>query len=365
VRIDQFLPNFAPHDAIGNHVLQARHALRQAGFASDIWAEHLHDSLRHEARPYQAYPGCSAKADVLMYHASTHSQMAYFLAARPEPLVLDYHNITPSQFFARWEPVAATSMDRARDELRLLAPVTQLALADSAFNETELIDVGYRPTAVSPLLVDFGQYQSPPDPRALTRLERRRAGGGAWWLFVGRLAPNKCQHDVIGAFAAYRHLFDARARLTLVGGVTSRLYFRSLQRLVGELGLDESVELVDSVPFGELLTYYQVADVFVCLSEHEGFCIPIMEAMHFGVPVVAFAAAAVPDTVGGAGVLLDDKDPVMVACAVDKVLSDKPLRVALAEAGRGRVENFSLDRTSKQMVETLAEFGGSLGSGGV
>jgi glycosyltransferase involved in cell wall biosynthesis len=359
VRIDQFLPTFAAHDAIGTHVLQARRALRHAGFESDIWAEDVHPPLQREAGDYRTYPPApSSRADVILYHASTDSSMVSVLAARREALVIDYHNITPARYFARWEPVAAASMERARAELRQLAPVTVLALADSPFNQAELVEVGYRRTSVSPLLVDYQRYDGPADARALVRLERRRASGGARWLFVGRLAPNKCQHDVIGAFAAYRRLFDARARLTLVGGMTSRLYFRSLRRLAEELDLGDSIELVDAVPFGELLAYYRTSDIFVCLSEHEGFCIPIVEALHLGLPVVAFRAAAVPDTVAGGGVLIDDKDPLMVACAVDRVLSDATLRAALIRAGRSRADDFSLDKTSKLLVEPLSELAG-------
>jgi L-malate glycosyltransferase len=357
LRIDQFLPSFAPSDAIGNHALQTRRALRQAGFESDIWAEEIHGGVRHEARPYLEYAsGGRSRADALLYHASTHSAMADFIGSRPEPVLIDYHNITPSRFFARWEPRVAAAMDEARVELRGLAAVTELAVADSPYNEAELVEIGYRRTAVCPLLVDFDAFDAPPDPRAMTRIERRRAKGGSRWLFVGRVSPNKCQHELIGAFAAYRRLFDPRAHLTLVGGMTSRLYYRALYRLVAELDLNGSVEIVDSVPFGDLLAYYRTADAFVCLSEHEGFCIPVMEAMHLGVPVIAYAAAALPDTVAGGGILLADKDPLVVACAVERILSDVKLRDGLVDSGRIRVEEFTLARTSKSMVETLGDF---------
>jgi glycosyltransferase involved in cell wall biosynthesis len=126
--------------------------------------------------------------------------------------------------------------------------------------------------------------------------------------------------------------------------------------LCDELELGDSVKLRDAVSFGELLAYYRSSDVLVCLSEHEGFCIPIVEAMHLRLPVVAYAAAAVPGTMAGAGVLLDDKDPLVVACAVDRVLSDAGLRAELIDAGRSRAEDFSLDKTAKQLVEALADF---------
>jgi len=356
VRIDQFLPSFVPHDAIGNHVLQVRRVLRDSGVDSEIWAEHIHPALAREARPYPEFAdsGIGRGEAILVYHASTHSPMAAFLGARPERLVVDYHNITPARFFARWEPVAASSMELARMELGELTPRVELGLADSGFNEAELVELGYRRTAVQPLLIDFADYDIEPKAQTMARLGRARRGGGARWLFVGRLAPNKCQHDVIGAFAAYRRIYDPAAHLTLIGGVTAQLYLRALQGLVAELELGDSVEVLPGCPFDELVARYRTADVFVCLSEHEGFCVPILEAMHFDVPVVAYRAAAVPDTVAGAGVLLDDKDPLVVASAVDRVLTDNPLRSELAKAGRERVEEHSLPTTSKRLLATVS-----------
>jgi glycosyltransferase involved in cell wall biosynthesis len=351
-RIDQFLPGFAPHDAIGSNALQIRRVLRDAGIASDIWAEDIHAPMHDHARPYTEY-GAAPRADALLYHASTGSDMANYLEERPERLLIEYHNITPASYFARWEPVAAAAMTEARQQLRQLAPRVDLGLAVSSFNETELVEMGYHPTAVVPLLVDFDEYDDAPAARTLARLERTRARSGARWLFVGRVAPNKCQHDIIGALAAYRHLFDPKATLTLVGGMTSRLYFRSLEKLATELDVRDAVEFTDGVSFGDLLAYYRAADIFVCLSEHEGVGVPLLEAMHFGVPVIAGAAAALPETVSDAGVLLADKDPAVVACAVNRVLTDAPLRGSLLEAGRARVEEYSLARTGKRFLDTI------------
>lgn len=353
MRIDQFLPTFTADDAIGNHVLRSREVLQQAGFESRIWAEEIFGQLHHQARSYLDY---SSGADVLLYHASTHSGMAEFLLTRPEPLLVYYHNITPPEYFARWEPQAAMSMKAARVELRELGGVTQLAMAPSHYSEQELINVGYRATALTPLLIDFADYQRRPNSRAMTRLRKQRERGGAHWLFVGRLAPNKCQHDIIGAFAVYRQLFDPKARLTLIGGVTSDLYYRALRRLVVELEIEGNVEMLGSVPFDELLAYYRTCDVFVCLSEHEGFCVPIVEAMHFGLPVIGYSAAAVPEAIGDAGLLLRDKDPLMVACAVDRVLADAAVRSRLVKAGQSRVEQLSLPRTSRALLSSLSPF---------
>lgn len=353
MRIDQYLPGFAPHDAIGNHTLQTRRVLREAGYESDIWAEFILPPLGREAKPYLEDPRRPGEERVLLYQSSTSSPMASWLQARAEEgeaLIGHYHNITPAQYFARWEPAIANAMEDARRELAMLAPHIPFSFADSGYNAAELVDYGYKETVVCPLLVDLEEYHRPPDPTTLDRLRRRREQSGAHWLFVGRVAPNKCQHDVIGAFAVYRRVFDPGARLTLVGGATSPHYLRALERMVGELELGDSVEVLGGLSDAELLAHWAVTDVFVCLSEHEGFCVPLMEAMELGVPVVAYAAAAVPETLGGAGVLLDDKDPLTVATAVDELCRPGPARDHLVTAGWERAAVFSLANTSKQLL---------------
>jgi glycosyltransferase involved in cell wall biosynthesis len=356
VRIDQFLPGFAKYDAIGNHALQLRRVLRQAGYTSDIFGEVIDPRLGREGRHYLDCPQEPDPDRLLLYHASTDSRMVDWLqtaAGRGQRIAVDYHNVTPSRYYARWEPPAAQSMYRARQEVASLASVAGLAVADSAYNEAELITWGYHPTAVCHLLVDLDAYHREPDPKTLRRLRRLRDRGGHRWLFVGRMAPNKCQHDVIAAFAVYRRLYDPLAELTLVGGGTSPRYRRALEQMAAELELGDSVVWREALPFPQLLAYFATADLFVCLSEHEGFCVPILEAMELGVPVIAYRAAAVTDTVDKAGVLLDDKDPLTVASAANQVMADENRRLALVEAGRHRAADFALDLTSKQFLDTI------------
>ena len=358
--IHQFLPTFAGGDAIGNHVLRTQRILRAAGFESDIYADDAHAAVRKHCRPYQEF-SVPAGADPpwLLYHLSTGSPMAAFLAERADdfPLAVYYHNITPAEFFERWEPGAAESVRSARGQLRKLASSVRLAMANSAWSAGELRAEGYPDPAVVPVLVDFDEYSAAPDETTLTRLGRAAAGGGAQWLFVGRLAPNKCQHDVIGAFAAYRAVYDPAARLTLVGGKTSALYHRALEQLGRELDLGDALDLADTVSFPELLAHYRSASVFVCASEHEGFCVPLVEAMHFGIPVVASAASAIPETVGDAALLVDDKDPMVMAAAVHRVMTDAAVRDRLVAAGRARAGHYAMDRTGQLLLDVLAGAG--------
>jgi glycosyltransferase involved in cell wall biosynthesis len=355
-RVEQFVPSYVPHDAISNHVRQLRRALREAGHETEVFYEFVAPGLADDGRPYLESDPAPDPDRLILYHASTDSAMAPWLvsvSARGQVVAVDYHNITPARYFALWEPTAARSMERARQQLAALVPAASAAVADSPYNEQELIALGHPATAVAPLLFDLSEYHQDPDPAALARL--RGKGSGPLLLFVGRLAPNKCQHDVIAAFAAYRRLFAPGARLALVGGATSPRYMRSLEAMISELDLDGSVELAGSAPFPELLAYYRAADLFVCLSEHEGFCIPVIEAMELEVPVLAYRAAALTDTVGEAGVLVEDKDPLTVAVAMNEVLSEGGRRAGLIEAGRRRAAEFDLALTAPLFLATLAD----------
>ena len=350
-RIDQLVPTFARHDAIGNHVLQLRTLLRGAGYESDIYYEHIDPRLADQARPYLE---CDPKAQadrLLLYHASTHSELTGWLietADGGQPIVVDYHNITPSEYFASWEPEAARSMQLGRQQLVELAPHLAAGVADSEFNAAELIDFGVPGSVACPIILDLEEYHAPPDPQPEARLSQHTL-----WLFVGRIAPNKCQHDVIAAFAAYRRLYAPGSRLALVGSATSGRYLAALERLAADLGIGDAVDFVGSAPFPELLAYFAQADVFVCLSEHEGFCVPVVEAMELGLPVVAYSAAAVTETVADAGVLLEDKDPLVVAHSVDQLLSDDAARETVVASGRRRAASFSLPVSSERWLEEL------------
>ncbi|MHB1930413.1 MAG: glycosyltransferase, partial [Acidimicrobiales bacterium] len=369
MRVDQLLPVLGVHDAIGAHVLQTRSALRGAGYESDLYADVVDESLAGEVLPWLDGPGRVSPERMVLYHASTHTPLAAWLEHRGrlgEQVVTYYHNVTPARYFERWLPEAAAEMRLARQELAALAPVTSLGLAVSGFNERELVDAGYGATAMAPLLVDLDRYHEEADQRTLGRLRRRRERGGAEWLFVGRIAPNKCQHDVVAAFAVYRRLVDHRARLTLVGGATAPRYLTALRDMAEELAVADAVDVRSGLAHAELLAHYGTADVFVCLSEHEGFCVPLLEAMEVGLPVVAFAAAAVPETVGDAAVLLTAKDPVGVASVVAALLGDGRRRAALVEAGRRRARNYDLAATSATLlaaIEGVASGGEAEGGG--
>ncbi|MGH9283265.1 MAG: glycosyltransferase family 4 protein, partial [Acidimicrobiales bacterium] len=226
--------------------------------------------------------------------------------------------------------------------------VTELALGVSEFNRRELETAGFPRTGVLPILVDWEQYGHPP-----VRALEEAYGRGTTLLFVGRLAPNKRVEDLVKVYYFYRRL-DPDSRLIVVGSaVDTETYLAGCQKLCAELGLLDHVVFAGAVSQAELCTYYRLASAYLCLSEHEGFCIPLLEAMGCDVPVVAFASSAVPGTLGDGGVLLTSKRPATVAAAVDRVLSDEAVRKALVAAGAARLEVFSLERTRRRWVDVL------------
>jgi glycosyltransferase involved in cell wall biosynthesis len=340
--------------------MQVRALLRDMGFASEIFAGEARAEMAGEAHPYRRFGrgwrgGRQRERSWLLYQSSIGSPVGDFVAGRPEPKLVNFHNVTPSAYLEAWDPDVAQATALGYQQLVELAAETVLAIAVSQFNRGELAEAGFRSTAVAPPLIDLGSWRRDADGATVDRLAAARRAGGADLLFVGRIAPHKAQHDLIKALAAYRQAYDPKARLRLVGGVSSPAYQRALDRFVARLGLVEAVDMAGSLTDAELGAYYRSADVFVCCSEHEGFCVPLLEAMHHQLPIVAFGAAAVPETVGAAGVVLPAKGPALVAAAVHRIVDDAAVSAALLEAGRARLAELSLDRSRARFAAIVDE----------
>lgn len=352
MRADIFLPVLEP-GAVGNHSLALCDLLRGHGVDSDIWAREVHHTLVNRGGPLTNRPS-GRSDDLLIYQMAMGDDVADVVADLRGRLVVNHHNLTPPAFFDVWHPALAGGLARGEAQLASMAGRAVLAVADSAFNASDCERVGYRRVEVAPVLVDLDQLATV-DQAELDRLTATKRGTD--WLFVGRLCPNKAQHDLIVAFAAFRRAIDPAARLFLIGGATPTAYGTALTALVGDLGLEDAVVLTGSVSATGLAAYYRAADVFVSLSEHEGFCVPVLEAWQAGLPVVALAAAAVPETVGGAGLLLPSKrSPTFTASAVARVTGDAALRARLVAAGRARLaQHFALPVAQGRMWAVLSD----------
>lgn len=352
-RIDQVIPSLASRDAIGGHVLQLQDLLRSRGFQSDIFYGNATPDRVNRGFPVDRLGDHSPNGRVLLYQLSIGSGVADIFRERSERKFVNYHNITPADLLEAWMPEVGEEVRWGRAQMRDLAPVTDFAIADSEFNQRELRSTGYRSTATVPLLIDLNSFSGAADPVLSARLANQRSAGGADLLFVGKVSPHKGQHDLIKALATYRQLYDPKARLHLVGGAISDDYLTAIRKFADELDLLDAVDLPGSVTHEELIAYYGAADAFVCLSNHEGFCVPLLESMYHGIPIVAYQNTAVPETVDGAGLVLPDKDPARVAVAIDRVVRDDELRSVLAEGAKERVANFALPRVQAGFVSAL------------
>ena len=327
-RVHQLLAALSYGDAIGNEALAIRSHLRQAGYESDIFAEKVHPRMAHLARPLWEYPQVSAPETVCVFHFSIGSAAGRLIYHAPDRLVSIYHNITPAHWFLGFHPHLAGLCHHGRRELMAFAPRTELALGDSEFNRKELEAAGYRRTGVLPIVQDLGSYRRVPSPVVRSLY----ADGRTNILFVGRIIPNKKIDDLIRVFAVYQRYVNPRSRLLLVGDHRGHeRYYDRLVEMVRTLQLDEVV-FSGHVDEDDLVAYYSLADLFLCLSEHEGYCVPLVEAMLFGVPVVAYDAGAVRETLRGGGVLLGEKRPEVVAELLHRLATDPGLRGLVLES---------------------------------
>ncbi len=344
----------ASRDAIGVHTMTLTDALRRAGIDSDIYYGEVAPDVAGRGRPL-AQLGRAQKDRWLLYQSSIGSPVFEMMAARPEPKLVNYHNITPARLVEAWEPQVGYEASLGRSQLERLAADCPLAVADSAFNETELVAAGYEHTAVVSLLIDMTSTGAAPDRAVAARLAEAKAHGGADLLFVGKVAPHKAPHDLIKMLAVYRRLYDPQARLHLVGGFFGQYYRSALDAFVADAGLGDAVSMVGSVTPAAMEAYYQGADAFVCASDHEGFCVPIVEAMGRGLPVVAYGSTAVPETVGDAGIVLPNKEPLYFAAAVARVIEDRALRARLAAATARRVAHYAVGPASERFVALVSD----------
>lgn len=337
LRVQQFLPTLGYRDAIGNHTVRLRAALAELGVGGEIWPQIIPPEMdAYAAGPYPDYAERRARPgrDVLLYQASASSEeLKGFLLDRPEPKLLWYHNVTPARFFYPFDADAAFALARAREELGVLVHEVDGAVADSEFNAIELRELGVPDVRVAPPFLP-PDLDTPPHPGLADWLRRTRRGIDL--LFVGRIVPNKGYVHLLKLLATLRSEIDPHARLFCVGSWGPAAYMEYLYAVRDRLGL-QGVAFPGSVSPDRLAAHYREADLLVCLSEHEGFGLPLIEGMRAGLPVIGYDAGAVGGTLGGTGVLVRTLDPVVLAEVVGRVAGDAALREELVARQRDRV----------------------------
>lgn len=340
-RVHQALSGAGPYDAVSNQAQAWRTLLRDWGMEGDIYADAVDPRARSGVRPLRELDTDTGDLVVIRYSA-------YAPALRPLlglecRKLLVYHNVTPPRYFWNHHPGVAVACALGRDQLPRYARAVDVACADSHFNASELEAAGVADPRVVPILFDA------------ERLEARASepeGDGPLILVVGRLVPSK-RHDLaLRAFASYQRDLAPDARLVLVGEPLSPTYRLAVERWAGESGAG-SIRVAGGLPQPALNSLYERADVLLSTSEHEGFCVPLLEAFHFGLPVVARPAGAMPEIGGDAVLWVDDGSPGMAAQLLDLAVREGSLRSELARRGRRRVEQYSYAGTAARIREAV------------
>jgi glycosyltransferase involved in cell wall biosynthesis len=352
--IHQFVPMLHHGDAVGRHTFRLREVLVARGIDSRIYVELTDPETAGETQPYLVYEQQAAAGDILLYQFATASGIATWLTNRPETLVVNYHNVTPAELYAPWNNLMARHQVRARAQLRQLAPRASLGIAVSAFNEAELKEAGYARTAVVPPAALLPSTTTPPAAATQSDPAMTASRAGARWLMIGRMAPNKAIELGIMALLVARSHHDPGATLEVVGPSVVPDYTAALRRYSEELGLRGAVTFRGAVTDAEVAASMARSDVLVLSSLHEGFGVPILEAMGAGLPVVANRTGALPEVVGEAGLLVDATNPYELAGAVAAVLSDRSQRERLVQAGARQVASLDLGTAGDRAVDLVA-----------
>jgi glycosyltransferase involved in cell wall biosynthesis len=357
--LHQFTEGAYVGDAVSDQVFIIQRWLREMGFDSEVYSERIQPELADRVRPARDYRPESPESCGIHHHA-VGSNIADRLNDLALPQILIYHNITPPQFFAYADPIMAAQLTKGRRQLEEMRPRTLLALGDSGYNERELRELGYSPTGTLPIVLDESRYRVPVDAALAAECDAARP----LVLFVGRFAPNKRQEDLLKLHYCLRRLSPG-ARLVLAGNTSFEAYVEWQKQFACELGLDENaVHFAGHVSQGEMITYYRHADVYVSMSEHEGFGKPLIESMYFGLPVIAYASTAVPDTLGDAGILFHEKHYEALAELVNLVASDDALRRRVIARQTQRVKAFLEPQVRRQWEGYLRQIDLAAGGAG-
>ncbi len=353
--INQWVPAAHRGDAIGDSARRVRDLLRGMGRQSDLYALTIDEGLDRDVLRFDEES--ARRGDLTILHYALPSPMTAAFASLGGGRILQYHNVTPAAFFAPYDPALFRLAALGRRELATLAGSVDLALGDSEFNRRELAALGFERTGVFPIAVDTSRITRPVERPAL---ERILDDGLVNFLFVGRIAPNKRIEDLIRLAEQYKRNIDAYYRFVFVGryDVVPR-YYATIRALMAEYRLlNDRFIFTGPVPDEELAVYYRHAAVYLSMSEHEGFCVPLVEAMAADVPVLAYASTAVPDTLGGAGVQFFPKDLEYAAELLGALAFDDTLRAAVIAGQRRRLQDFGDARIARDLQAMVTRVSG-------
>lgn len=357
MKIIQLLPTISFGDAVGNDTIALKKIIAERGYKTEIYAENIDPKLPKGTAVHFTEICTLTNDDILIFHESVGTNLNYWIQDQKCRKVMIYHNITPPEFFVRYSDTSEDLCSKGYDEVKKLRETFDMVLAASDYNKQNLIDMGYTcPIHVLPILIPFEDYKKTP---SLKILSKYKDDGYTNIIFVGRIAPNKCQQDVIAAFNDYQRNFNQKSRLFIVGNPSGlENYDFRLKEYVKKLGT-QNVIFTGHCPFDEILAYYHLSDLFLCQSEHEGFCVPLVEAMFFNKPIVAYDSSAIGWTLGGSGFLMKEKNPLETAAVMNRILTDNELKETMLANQRERLADFQYDKVKALFWKYMDDFIGN------
>lgn len=349
-RIIQLVSSLNFGDAVGNDAFAIKHMLEGAGYATAIFTFAVHPKIKEEnVYNIDLLPELT-EDDIIIYHYASEDGFQKLIEETAAKVVLRYHNVTPPEFFHGYDEKAETITRKGLAQIKSMRDAIDYGMVDSEQNKKDLEQMGYEcPISVVSILIPFKDYEQQPDLDVVNGY----SDGNTNIVFVGRIVPNKKFEDVIACFAAYKKKYDPAARLFLVGNYQETdAYYQHLQEYIKECGV-ENVIFPGHIAFRTILAYYKIADLFLCMSEHEGFCVPLVEAMFFETPIVAYASTAIPGTLGGSGVLVETKEPETVAETMNHMMQDAEYRSEILKKQDARLKDFAYESIRGQILDEI------------
>ena len=345
MRVHQVLSGAGPFDAVTNEALAFRTLFSRWGWGGLDVASAIDPRMNGKVQPLKALD--AGRDDVLVLHYSAYAPKLRGVLDLPCRKLLISHNVTPPRWLWDHEPMTAVQCALGRAHLAQFAAACDAAVADSSFNAQELREAGGGEAGVLGIIADPARLGPPraDDPPP----------GPPTVLFVGRLMPHKRQDELIRVLAHLRREHAPDARLVLVGEPLNARYGEQLRSLADAVA-PGGVSFERGLTAQELGDRYRAAHAFLCLSEHEGFCIPVLEALYAGVPVVARPEGAVPEVAGDAALLVADRDPAVITEALWLAMTDADLRGELRARGTRRASELSPEHVAGRLraaVEAL------------
>ena len=354
IKIIQVLPTISYGDAVSNDAINIDKILKKNGYETELYAENIDKKLKDKVFKISKLKKVN-KNDILIYHKSTGTDLSFLLEKYKCKKIMRYHNITPGKYLEKYNKYLYNLVEYGRKGLEYASKYFNYSLAVSDYNKNELDELKYKSTMTLPILIPFEDYKKEPDKKVI----KKYSDGKKNILFVGRVVPNKTQEDIIKSFYYYKKYANGDSRLILVGNDNGfKNYSDLLKRLVTELGLENDVIFSGHIKFEEILAFYKVADLFLCMSEHEGFCVPLVESMLFKVPILAYNSSAIKETLGNSGVLVNKKDYFLISELMNFILSDENIKKEIIKKQNKRLEDFQLEKVEKQLLEFIRRIGG-------